>query len=311
MEHRDREVQLSVVVPCRNVSAYVDRWRSIVEQDVKEELRVQWIFVDDASTDGAFNDIRAFQNRDLLILSLASRSGPGVARNFGLHHCTGKFVVFADADDLIDIGAFRHGLRETLERTDGAEVRDIVAFQYAVRIDDGRIVFRSRSRDGTSLAQLLTRHVAVWRFAWSTDFLRAQRLEFPPLSYGEDLMFCLSAALSTPRLTVRQEVAYVYSARHVGSATFGCSWTQDVDKILPMLESLRQTAPPGLRRSLEAWAVRIAMRAAVTPCHTPLAVRWKRVRWAVESLPLRPKDWSGFVRAMNFPNAIRRLKQIE
>ena len=306
LEHRKHRVHLSVVVPCRNVGPYVEQWRSIIEQDGETGSGIQWVFVDDASTDNAFNEIRKISHSDLVILSLDTQSGPGAARNAGLRQCVGDFVVFADADDFINISAVRDGVREALNRADGAGPSDVIAFQYAVKRDDGDIAFRSRARDGASLAQLLTRHVAIWRFAWRTDFLKSEKLEFSPLSYGEDLLFCFSAALSKPRVNVRQEVAYVYRDRHEGSATFGCSWTRQVDAVLTALESLRRIAPPSERPALDAWAVRIAMRAAITPCPTLLAVRWRNLRLAMGSIPTRRQDWRSFARAMSVPTALRK-----
>jgi glycosyltransferase involved in cell wall biosynthesis len=83
------------VIPCWNGAAYVGRAISSALRQTHTDCEV--IVVDDGSTDGSLQVIRAFGDR------VRWKSGPNrggcAARNAGLEMASGEFVQFLDADD--------------------------------------------------------------------------------------------------------------------------------------------------------------------------------------------------------------------
>lgn len=89
--------KVSVVVPLYNKIQYVgDCLNSIWGQTYKN---FEVIVVDDGSTDGGLWYARAWPIKPLLI---GGRSGQSSARNYGIEHSTGDFILPLDADDWID-----------------------------------------------------------------------------------------------------------------------------------------------------------------------------------------------------------------
>ncbi|WP_053093828.1 glycosyltransferase family 2 protein [Rufibacter radiotolerans] len=97
---------ISVVIPCHNHERYLPQAiESVLAQQVD---RVEIIIVDDGSTDGS----KAVANRFPGVTYIYQENqGPSAARNTGLDHCRGEFVVFLDADDWLVEGALSTNAR--------------------------------------------------------------------------------------------------------------------------------------------------------------------------------------------------------
>ena len=94
---------VSIIVPCFNSAAYVgDALESALAQS---SPALEVIAVDDGSQDDSSKVIRAFGSRVTLISQ--RNSGVSAARNAALDRSRGEYVLFLDADDLLDPEAVR------------------------------------------------------------------------------------------------------------------------------------------------------------------------------------------------------------
>lgn len=88
--------RVSIVVPLYNKAPYVLRTlESIAAQNMPD---FEVIVVDDGSTDGSADVVRAFSDARFRLVRQAN-SGPGAARNHGLLQSQAPYVAFLDADD--------------------------------------------------------------------------------------------------------------------------------------------------------------------------------------------------------------------
>lgn len=89
-------VFFSTIIPVFNrVDLVAKTLESVFKQDfVDHEI----IIIDDGSTDGTYEVLEKYTNR--IKLFYQENKGPGEARNLGIHHAKGKYVVFIDSDDL-------------------------------------------------------------------------------------------------------------------------------------------------------------------------------------------------------------------
>lgn len=96
---------ISVIIPVYNTEAYLKKCiESILNQDVEA---VQYIFIDDGSTDNSYDVIRGYANEDDRFLVLKKENGgQSSARNLGLKYAEGKYIVFVDSDDYIEANVF-------------------------------------------------------------------------------------------------------------------------------------------------------------------------------------------------------------
>lgn len=93
---------VSVIVPVYNVEKYLEKTiKSICAQTIKE---IQIILVDDASTDASEKCCEMLAGEDcrIEVYRHYENQGVSVARNTGLLHAKGKYILFVDGDDYID-----------------------------------------------------------------------------------------------------------------------------------------------------------------------------------------------------------------
>ena len=88
---------VSVLIPCYNVSAYVEKAiRSILKQTYAN-LEI-WV-IDDASTDDTLQKIRAIKDERIKVVACKQNTQKVGAVNEVLKHVNGKLICFQDADD--------------------------------------------------------------------------------------------------------------------------------------------------------------------------------------------------------------------
>ncbi|HEV7427641.1 MAG TPA: glycosyltransferase family 2 protein [Thermoanaerobaculia bacterium] len=84
------------------------------------EVPVEVIVVDDASTDGTWDRVQAYDDPRIRGIRMEANGGQSAARNRGLEHARGDFVKFLDSDDVLIAGHLAGEVRVAL-RT-GAEI---------------------------------------------------------------------------------------------------------------------------------------------------------------------------------------------
>jgi glycosyltransferase involved in cell wall biosynthesis len=129
---------LSVIIPAYNVAAFVDAClESALYQPRAEEI--QFILVDDASTDATLDRIRAVQRtergRNIKVVVHEKNRGLSATRNEGIRHATSPYIGFLDSDD-IWAENFSAAIMPVLDQ--GAA--DIVEFNVGITDSNGRII---------------------------------------------------------------------------------------------------------------------------------------------------------------------------
>jgi GT2 family glycosyltransferase len=270
-------VRVSVVVPLYNKADSILRTlRSVAAQTV-EDFEV--IVVDDGSTDGGGEIVRAFADPRVRLLRQPN-GGPGVARNAGLALARGEFVSFLDADDEWLPTFLEAGLR-ALDGY-GPEVASVSFSWYEDPCRSTEPLWRARGiRDGCRrpepgvspqlvIAQLafmspcstLVRTEVVRR--WGGYFTREKCV------YAEDSFLWLTVLLNeTVAFDLRPLMRYHTDSsslsRHLRSA-------RPVEPFLTYPDDIRRVCTPPLRPLLEQV---LALRAFKTACMLGYWGRWR------------------------------------
>jgi len=115
---------VSIIIPIYNVEKYL---RESLERVVNQTYKnLEIILLNDGSTDSSLdicNDYKAQDNRIKVIDKV--NTGQGDTRNKGIEMATGKYIYFADSDDLID-----YKLIETAVAGIEEKESDIYIFNY-------------------------------------------------------------------------------------------------------------------------------------------------------------------------------------
>ena len=94
----NKQPWVSVIVPVYNAQKYLEQCLQSLADQTAENFEV--ICVDDGSTDASVELIRGFMQRDERFSLIQQKNQyAGVARNNGIEHAKGEYLLFLDADD--------------------------------------------------------------------------------------------------------------------------------------------------------------------------------------------------------------------
>lgn len=217
-------MSVSIIVPVHNAAAWLEECLDSIESQTSGTFEV--ICVDDGSSDGSAAILETACNKwdNLLVLRLP-HTGVSEARNVGLNHARGAYVLFVDADDILD-----SRLLETVLATAYGTDADMTIFgfdEYWKSVE--HVVARGMCREGAlqnrgfaleEMEGVSTSLVTpnVWRILWKRSFIEGRGLRFHgDLRTSEDLAFIYEALFSKPVIAFVAEVLYHY--RRDGGAT--------------------------------------------------------------------------------------------
>ncbi|MFN2423779.1 MAG: glycosyltransferase family 2 protein [Cryomorphaceae bacterium] len=95
------KTRISIVMPNYNKGEFAEiAAKSVLAQP---DVRLELIFVDDASTDGSADAVQALPENGttLKVISLPENSGGAAARNIGIAEASGSLLLFMDSDDIM------------------------------------------------------------------------------------------------------------------------------------------------------------------------------------------------------------------
>lgn len=104
--------RVSVVMASYNKAAYIsESIKSVLDQTYEN---FELIIVDDASTDSSVNIIKEFADRRIKLEGLTVNKGANYCRNIGINKATGDYLMFLDADDLLNRACLQRRVKQAL-----------------------------------------------------------------------------------------------------------------------------------------------------------------------------------------------------
>ncbi len=230
-ETSKNSVDVSIVIPCYNQEKYIETCLDCIEKQNNNGLEA--IVVDDGSTDLTRAKVESFiQKTDKLKVTYIyqQNAGPGVARNTGLDHASGKYIAFFDSDDTVPQGAY-DALFYTAEKYD----TDVVIGTYMKRIDSGNwyvidtIKQYCSENEGKNCAGdyiIAIKHPSLWNRLFNREFLNKNKIRFLPEFHGEDTVFNLDAVKYAKKIYTTESVVYYYIKRTAEKTSLSTSWSK-------------------------------------------------------------------------------------
>jgi glycosyltransferase involved in cell wall biosynthesis len=218
---------LSVIVPMYNVEPYVERCiRSLEEQDIPRE-DYEIICINDGSPDDCRGVVKRLMIEfDNLILIDQENQGVSRARNNGIDKAVGRYIMFIDPDDYVEINSFGRILKKAYE------FRIQVFFLGFTKLDENNaVIFRSFDNyksnhlySGIDTYRLTrgdgrTDPDRMWAVLFNTEFINNNNLRYlPDVPYLEDGEFIARILCLAERCAFEVSPFYLRTKRQ-GSAT--------------------------------------------------------------------------------------------
>ena len=198
-----------------NVSEYLeDCLRSIVEQTY-DNLEI--LLIDDGSTDDSHAICERWLEKDKRItLQHQNNSGVSTARNRGLDHANGHYVVFVDADDMLEPCAIETYVKN-MEACDAqlliGEYKSNVPISRTEKYSD-KVVEMSRNQAIVHLLLPRGMNGSVWAKTFVRSVIEENKIRFDAqIRYCEDVLFVYRYVQACTKIIYIPDELYLYVIR--------------------------------------------------------------------------------------------------
>jgi glycosyltransferase involved in cell wall biosynthesis len=207
-----QKITFSVIIPHKNTPDLLHRCLNSIPR--REDIQI--IVVDDNSDETVvdFNNFPGLNDKYVEMYLTKEGKGAGYARNVGLEHAKGKWLLFADADDFFTENAFDYLFAEV------DSPHEIIYFKVTSCYSDtyepadrgdkiNRFVddfLKNKTKDTESLIRY------KWQMPWGkmmkTEFVSKRNIRFDEVPVSNDAMFSLIAGYLASSIGIINHAIY-------------------------------------------------------------------------------------------------------
>lgn len=211
-------INYTIIIPHYNTPKLLLRCLDTIP--IRDDIQV--IIVDDCSTDQTgYQSVCQNLNRPYLEFYKTPIGGSaGRARNIGLEHAKGKWLIFADADDF-----FKENFGHILDQYYNA-IGDIIYF-LSESVESDNVNRKSNRSDyfnnllykylqSNDDSYLRFEHVVPWSKMIKRELVETNHIHFESTPYSNDVLFNIECGCKANQIEVVQEALYVVTSR-IGS----------------------------------------------------------------------------------------------
>ena len=212
----------SIIVPVYNVEAYLEECINSILSQTFESFEL--LLIDDGSTDSSGKICDAFsQTSHNVIVSHKENGGQSSARNAGLRHAKGLYVIFVDSDDIVIRDCFLSDLYFAI--IDNG-MPDVALYPNLLMLDDKTRRYRVKRKCAHNSNCVLSGHsdllkivrdgfmtVAPWSKAIKKDLIDIHGLHFAEGESSEDYEWTFNILLTAREYAYLSECYYQYRFR--------------------------------------------------------------------------------------------------
>ena len=206
--------KVSVIIPIYNAYDYLeDCLEMLIAQTY---MNIEVIMINDGSTDESEKICQRYALRDKrFILISQENKGVCVARNLGIKHATGKWIVFADADDYY----YKDGIEKM--------VRLISSKNWKVALCNSDVEHGNSTKPLMSLPKtneysfLPIHHYALWGYIFDFDFILNSKIQFiPGIEFSEDRLFLYELSFYVDNICISNESVYFHRSNNTSVCNY-------------------------------------------------------------------------------------------
>tara|TARA_R110001583_G_scaffold167713_1_gene320514 strand:- start:143 stop:1174 length:1032 start_codon:yes stop_codon:yes gene_type:complete len=218
-------IKVSIIIPVYNVAEYLNECiNSLIHQTLKE---IEFIFINDGSTDTCREIIESYQQKDSRILLINQENkGVSAARNAGISVAKGRYIGFVDGDDYVETTMFETMYKLGFENDLDIVISNFITEQNGLKINkrvnfSTNQVFCSKDIQKEIIPYFLREDGlnSCWNKLYKSDLIKGNSISFPiGVANGEDALFNLNCFNKATKVQFFNYRGYYY--REVkGSAT--------------------------------------------------------------------------------------------
>ena len=221
------DIKISIIIPVHNTENYLNQCLdSVLNQDFHD---FEVICINNGSTDKSLDILKNYAQNDLRVKVISQiDKGPGNARNVGLSHAQGEYVLFVDSDDFLS--------ENSLSRIyDNAESNqsDIVLFDF-YQLDElndkcDRLgchldnIFTDKDFNNFTFSykeikeHILNTYFNCWFKLYRKSFIDKFNIAFPEEINYEDVPFHVKSIVLADTISFFPDYAYNYRVSNQNS----------------------------------------------------------------------------------------------
>lgn len=197
-------INYSFIIPHKNSLQLLKR----CVESIPEREDIEIIIVDDNSRD---SEKPSFSRCNCIIEYLSSKesNGAGHARNIGLNKASGKWLLFADADDY-----YNQGFLQILDNYTSSNA-DVVYFNIRV-LKNNQVTAHNYTfiedyyKNPSTIDALKYRFQVPWNKMVSKEFIDKHGIEFEESLVGNDIFFSYQVGYYAKEVYVEKNIVYNY-----------------------------------------------------------------------------------------------------
>lgn len=241
---------ISVIVPVYNVEIYLRKCLdSLVNQTIKRG-RMEVVLVDDGSTDSspAIADEYA-KKYDYIKIYHIENGGVSNARNFGIDHSNGKFIMFLDSDDSLTLKSVKslvNFFEKHYDETDLVTYNETSDYDGILRPNTH---YRYKYINETGVYNMLDpkyRYFIQTHMNFCIKNKGADNLKFDTtMTFHEDQKYIMTTLSEKHTIGFCNEAEYLYYKNTGGASKMSCSPYLIYEKTMELWESfmLKENVP--------------------------------------------------------------------
>lgn len=216
-------IYFSIIIPHKNIPNLLQRCIDAIPQ--RDDLEI--IIIDDNSNPLIvdFEQFPGHKRTNIHLIFTKEGKGAGYARNIGLKHAKGKWIIFADADDY-----FTEDFEQLLNKYVNEET-DLIYFKprstsyYSTKKESERVKTYQQLFDGEEKF-LRYAYVTPWGKFIKRSIIEKNHFKFDETRWGNDAYFMTQVATTAKDILITHDYLYIVEERE-GSLTNEKMQTKD------------------------------------------------------------------------------------
>lgn len=243
-------IDLSVIIPTYNSERFIENTLdSITKQTYKN---IEWIFVDDASTDSTAEIIDLYISKKHIkgcLIKNIENFGAGKSRNIGVKISKTKYISFMDSDDILI--PYKYEKMMELAKRGGANMvisglvylqQDNQKSRELFHFTDPGIMYMMEKKgtfEPEEFPELLN-SCYLWNRIYDREWYLEKNIKIPEgRKFAEDLLPCVMSTVLAKKISFITEPLSVY-VQHRGSLTDGMNKSENKLDFIKAINETKQ-----------------------------------------------------------------------